>query len=431
MFEKLRESIEKISRLGIVDAGHVEELVRDMQRTLLSADVDVALVMQLSNSIKKRCMEKLPEGLSRKEHVIKVVYEELTDILGGEKSEIALKPKRILLAGLYGTGKTSTAAKLARFYQKKGLKAALVCCDVDRPAAYEQLKQLAEKIDAPFYGEKGSKDARKIIRDAIGKLNADIIIADSSGRNALDIQLIAEINGINDEMKPDEKILVIPADIGQAARAQAKAFHEALGITDVIVTKTDATAKGGGAITACYETGASVKFITNGEGVDSLEQYEPKKFVGRIIGFPDMETLLEKASSAMDEKKAEKVMSGDFDIEEFYSQFESIKKMGSFSQILDMMGLGKIKGKVNIEGQEEKIRKWRFIIDSMTPKERKNPDVLDSSRIKRIAAGSGAPESDVREFFGNYSKAKKMMKNISPSKMKRGGMGGMLRKFGI
>src|SRR3989344_2497123 len=385
MFEKLRESIEKISRLGIVDVEHVEELVRDMQRTLLSADVDVALVMQLSNSIKKRCMEKLPEGLSRKEHVIKVVYEELTEILGGEKSEIALKPKRILLAGLYGTGKTSTAAKLARFYQKKGLKAALVCCDVDRPAAYEQLKQLAEKIDAPFYGEKGSKDARKIIRDAIG----------------------------------------------QAARAQAKAFHEALGITDVIVTKTDATAKGGGAITACYETGARVKFITNGEGVDSLEQYEPKKFVGRIIGFPDMETLLEKASSAMDEKKAEKVMSGDFDIEEFYSQFESIKKMGSFSQILDMMGLGKIKGKVNIEGQEEKIRKWRFIIDSMTPKERKNPDVLDSSRIKRIAAGSGAPESDVREFFGNYSKAKKMMKNISPSKMKRGGMGGMLRKFGI
>src|SRR3989344_786404 len=366
MFEKLRESIEKISRLGIVDAGHVEELVRDMQRTLLSADVDVALVMQLSNSIKKRCMEKLPEGLSRKEHVIKFVYE-----------------------------------------------------------------QLAEKIDAPFYGEKGSKDARKIIRDAIGKLNADIIIADSSGRNALDIQLIAEINGINDEMKPDEKILVIHADIGQAARAQAKAFHEALGITDVIVTKTDATAKGGGALTACYETGARVKFITTGEGVDSLEQYEPKKFVGRIIGFPDMETLLEKASSAMDEKKAEKVMSGDFDIEEFYSQFESIKKMGSFSQILDMMGLGKIKGKVNIEGQEEKIRKWRFIIDSMTPKERKNPDVLDSSRIKRIAAGSGAPESDVREFFGNYSKAKKMMKNISPSKMKRGGMGGMLRKFGI
>ena len=228
-----------------------------------------------------------------------------------------------------------------------------------------------------------------------------------------------------------EKILVIPADMGQAARSQAKAFHDALGITDIIVTKTDATGKGGGAITACYETGAKVKFITTGEGVESLEQYDPRKFVGRIIGFADMETLLEKASSAMDEKKAEKVMSGNFDIEEFYSQFESIKKMGSFSQILDMMGLGKMKGKVNIEGQEEKIRKWRFVIDSMTPHEKKNPDVLDSSRIKRIASGSGTPESDVRELLGNYSKAKKMMKTISPGKMKRGGMGGVFRKFGI
>ncbi|MBI4019000.1 MAG: signal recognition particle protein [Candidatus Aenigmarchaeota archaeon] len=431
MFEKLRDSIQKLSRLGIVDAEHVEELVRDMQRTLLSSDVDVALVMQLSDRIKNRCMEKLPEGLSRKEHVIKVVYDELTSILGNEKSETSLKPKRILLAGLYGTGKTSTAAKLARFYQKKGLKTALVCCDVDRPAAYEQLKQLAEKIDAPFYGENGNKDASAILREALVRMDADVIIVDSSGRNALDDTLIREIKGLNDTMTPEEKILVIPADIGQAAKIQARAFHDALGITDIIVTKTDATAKGGGAITACYETGAKVKFITTGEGIESLEQYDPRKFVGRIIGFADMETLLEKASTAMDEKKAEKVMSGNFDIEEFYSQFESIKKMGSFSQILDMMGLGKMKGKVNIEGQEEKIRKWRFVIDSMTPHEKKNPDVLDSSRIKRIAAGSGTPESDVRELLGNYSKAKKMMKTISPSKMKRGGMGGMLRKFGI
>ncbi len=428
MLDKLKESIDKLSRLGIVDREHVEELVRDVQRTMLAADVDVTLVMRLSDAIREKAMTKLPDGLSRKEHVIKIVYDELTDILGSEKTAITIQPKRILLSGLYGTGKTTTAAKLARFYQKKGLKTALVACDTFRPAAYEQLEQLAKKTDAQFYGEKNGKDAARIARNAL-KLNTDVFIFDTSGRNALDVALIEEIKSVSSAVSPDERILIIPADIGQAAREQAKAFHDALGITDVIVTKMDSTAKGGGALTACKETGAKVIFITTGENIENMEQYDPRKFVGRLVGFPDMETLLEKARESMDEKKAEKVMTGEFTIDEFYSQFESIKKMGSFSQILDMMGLGRFKGKAgDVDAQEGKIKKWKHMIDSMTQEEKANADILNPLRVKRIATGSGTAESEVRELVANYAKSKKLMKSLSPAKLKRSGM---FRRLGL
>lgn len=429
---KLRESLERLARLGVVDKTAVEELVRDIQRALLAADVDVELVFQLSEQIKDKALqEKIPSGLTRKEHVIKVVYEELTNILGKEKPAVELKPKKILLIGLFGSGKTSTAAKLARFYQKKGLKPALVCCDTVRPAAFEQLQQLAAKIDVPFYGEKSEKNPSNVLKNALAKVHGDVLIVDSSGRNALDSGLIKEIKSISDLLNPDERILVLPADIGQAAREQANAFHEALGVTDVIVTKLDATAKGGGALTACYETGAKVKFITIGETTEDMELYDPQKFVARLIGFPDLETLLEKAKSALDEKKAEKIVKGDFDLEDFYSQVEGMQKMGPLSGVLDMMGLGKMAGKVpgGLEVQEQKMKKWKYALQSMTREEKTNPDAINSSRITRIARGSGCSESDVREFIANYNKVKKLMKQISPGKLKRSGMGGMFRQF--
>ncbi len=428
---KLRQSLEKIARLGVVDKEAVEELVRDIQRALLSADVDVELVLQLSEDIKKISLdEKIPAGMTRKEHVIKVVFEQLTKILGEEKAVIEIKPKKILLAGLFGSGKTSTAAKLARFYQKKGLKPMLVACDTFRPAAYEQLQQLAEKIDASFYGEKNENDSTKILGHALAKAKADVLIIDSSGRSALDKELISEIKSLSSMLKPDERILVIPADIGQAAREQASAFHDALNITDVIVTKLDATAKGGGALTACYETNAKVKFITTGETPEDIEIYNPEKFVGRLIGFPDLETLMEKARSVVDEKKAARIMEGDFNLEDFYSQIESMQKMGPLSGVLDMMGLGKVAGKVpgGLDVQEKKMKKWKYILQSMTVQEKATPEVMNAARISRIARGSGTAEADVRELITNYNKVKKLMKTLSPGKLKRSGMG-MFRQF--
>jgi len=428
---KLRDAIDKLTRSN-VDRQDIDELTRDIQRSLLSADVDVQLVFDLTEKIKKRLGDKVPEGLTRKEYSIKVVYEALTDIMGREKAVVELKPKKILLCGLYGSGKTSTASKLARFYQKKGLKPFLICCDTVRPAAYEQLEQLARKIDVPFYGEKGEKSSPRVLKNAMKKINGDVIIIDSSGRNALDNSLIDEIKELNDIAKPDEKILVIPSDIGQAAKQQATAFHDALGISDVIVTKLDATAKGGGALTACNLTGAQVKFIAVGETPEDLQQYDPEKFVSRLLGFPDLETLLEKARSVVDEKSAKKIMKGDFGMDDFLVQIESMQKMGSMSQILDMAGLGKVAAKKgNIGEQEEKMKRWKYAIQSMTQAEKQDPDMINSSRVRRIAAGSGVKESEVRELLANYNKIKKMMKQFSPGKMKRGGLGSLFRQFGM
>ncbi len=431
MLSKLREAFDKLTR-GTADKAAVDDVVKDIQRALLSSDVDVKLVLELTENIRKHAFDPLPQTMTRKEHIIKLVYDELVKIMGEKKSEISLKPKKILLAGLFGSGKTSSAAKLARFYQKKGLKPALVCCDTVRPAAYEQLQQLAQKIDVSFYGEKFEKDPRKVLKNALHVIKADVIIVDSSGRNALEKDLIDEIRDLNSILEPDEKILVIPADIGQAAKQQASSFHDALNITDVIVTKTDATARGGGALTACHATGAKIKFITVGETVEDLQQYDPEKYMARILGMPDLETLLEKAKTSIDEKKAIKMVTGDFTLEDFYGQIEGVQKMGPMSQIIEMAGFGKFAKKAgNVDAQAEKMKKWKYVIQSMTSAERANTDIVNSSRIRRIAAGSGCKESDVRELLTNYGKTKKLMKNFNPNKLKRGDMASMMRQLGM
>jgi len=426
---KLRGAVEKITKLGIVDKEAVEELVKDIQRSLISADVDVSLVFELSENIRKEAFVKLPEGLSRREHVVKIVYDELTRILGEEKSFVEIKPKKILMVGLFGSGKTSTTAKLALYYKNRGLKPSVVCCDTVRPAAFEQLQQLAQQIDVPFFGDKNEKDSGSVLKEALKKIKTDIIIVDSSGRNALDKDLMNEIKNLNNILNPDEKILVIPADIGQAAKEQAHAFGQ-INITDVIVTKLDATAKGGSAISACYETGAKVVFVTIGEKVSALEEYDPKRFVASLLGFPDLESLLEKAKSVMDVSKAEKIVTGEFTIDEFYEQIEGMGSMGSFSGILDSMGMGKLAKKVpgGLDVQEEKMKRWKHAINSMTKEEKADPTIINSSRIHRIAKGSGLAEHDVRELVSSYNKVKKMMKRFSPSKMKRAGF---FKQFGM
>ncbi|MCD6477910.1 MAG: signal recognition particle protein [Candidatus Aenigmarchaeota archaeon] len=429
----LKETLRKITRKGFVDKELLEEMSRDIQRALLQSDVNVKLVFDLTQRIKKRSLsEKPPTGLTQKEHVINIIYEELVKFLGGKRSEIPLKPIRILLVGLFGSGKTTTVGKLALFYKKRGLKTCMIACDTFRPAAYEQLIQIGKQIGVPVFGNPEEKDSSKVLREALKKAEKyDVKIVDSSGRDALNDEMIEEIKKLNEILNPEERILVVPADLGQQAENQAKRFQEALNITGIIITKMDGTAKGGGALTSCAATGAPVKFIGTGEKLDALEKFDPERFISRLIGFGDLKTLLEKAKEAGVDETAKKIVSGKYTLEEFYEQIEKVQKMGPLSQVANMIpGFSKIKalGKVpDMSVQEEKLKHFKFIIDSMTPEEKQEPSIIDGSRVRRIAKGSGCSESEVRELLKLYKQSKKVMKMIKPGK---GGMR-FLKQFGI
>ncbi|MEM7813472.1 MAG: signal recognition particle receptor subunit alpha [Candidatus Aenigmatarchaeota archaeon] len=426
---KLRAAIDRLSK-G-TDKATIDALLNDIQRALIAGDVDVRLARELTAAIRKRAFDKIPEGITRREWVISAVYDELARFLGGSGLAVSLKPKKVLLCGLFGSGKTSTAAKLARFYQKKGLRPGLVCCDTARPAAYEQLQQLAARIDVPFYGDKDEKNSALILKNALKQLKCDVLIVDSSGRDALDPVLIKEMQELNLILQPDEKILVLPADIGQAARAQAEAFHKALGITDVIITKLDATAKGGGALAACYATGAKVRFVAVGETVEDLEPYDSKRFVARLLGMPDLPALLEKAQAVAKPELAEKIIKAEFDLNDFIAQMEALQQMGPLAQMLDMLGLGGKIPKDVLEVQQSKMRRWKFMMQSMTKAERANPSIIDAPRIARIAKGSGCSEAEVRELLANYAKVKKMVKHLGLAKgLRRFKRGDLSRMFG-
>jgi len=430
----LKDSLKRLAGRGFVDKEVVEELVRDIQRSLLKSDVNVKLVFELSRRIKERSLKEKPApGLTGREHVINVVYEELVNFLGKEEASIPLRKTKILLVGLFGSGKTTTAGKLARFYQKKGLKPCLVGCDTTRPAAFEQLQQVGEKIGVPVFGDPSEKDSSKVLKEALKKTGKfDVVIVDSSGRDALNESMIDEIKKLNEILKPEETLLVIPAEIGQQAEKQAHAFKENLNITGVIVTRMDGTAKGGGALSACAVTGAPVKFIGTGEKFDAFERYNPERFVSRLIGFGDLKTLLEKAQEAGLEKRAEKMLKGDFDLNDFYEQIESMKGMGSLSQIMDMIpGLKKAKiPKGMLDLQEEKMKRFKYIIQSMTPEERAKPEIINSPRISRIAKGSGTSEEEVRELLRLFKQSKKAMKMLKGGK-RSGQLQALLKQFGL
>ncbi len=303
----LRTTLKKIANAAHVDSNLVKEVVRDIQRALLQADVNVKMVLSLTKEIEHRALtEKPPAGTSSREHVVRIVYDELVNILG-EGREITLKNKVIMMVGLYGQGKTTTCGKLARFFQRKGLRPALVAGDIHRPAAYDQLKQIAEQVKTPIYGEPGSNDAVEVVVNGLEKFkNHDVVIIDTSGRHALEEELIEEMTNIFKATNPDEKYLVMDATVGQQAGPQAKAFHEAVDITGVIITKLDGSAKGGGALSAVAETQAPVVFIGTGEHMQDLERFDPPRFISRLLGMGDIQTLLEKATEAVDEETAEK-----------------------------------------------------------------------------------------------------------------------------
>jgi len=433
--DSLKNTLSKITKSMFVDDKLITELVKDIQRALLQSDTNVQLVLELTTKIKERAKEKNPPGITKREQLIKIVYEELTRFLGQETHELALgkKPTQILLVGLFGSGKTTTAGKLAKFYKKRGCKVAVMQTDTWRPAAYDQLEQLAAKVGVDFFGDKKQKNPVKIYTQFKEKLaNYDLVIVDTAGRDALSEDLIAELNELNTSVKADARLLVISADIGQAAQKQAQAFHDTCQVTGVIVTKLEGTAKGGGALSACAVTGAPINFIGIGEKIDDLEVFHPQRFVSKLIGMGDLESLLEKAREVISEKDAEdlkdKFLKGQFNLVDLYEQMSSLKKMGSFQKIMEMIpGLGSLKmPKEMLEVQEGKLEKWKYILDSCTKKELENPDLITTERIDRIASGSGTSAKDVRELLKQFKQSKKMMKMFKGEQ----DMGKLMKRMG-
>jgi len=421
--EGLKATLSKIAGSMFVDEKLVNELVKDIQRSLLQSDVNVKLVFDLTQRIKERILkEPTPGALTKKEHLINIVYEELTRFLGGEKSEIKLNEKglsTIMLIGLFGSGKTTTSGKLAKYFMKRGKKVALLGLDVHRPAAMDQLTQVGKNINAQVFVLKGEKNPVKIYKHFEPEFKKyDILIVDTAGRDALSADLIEELRQVHEVAKPTEALLVISGDIGQAAQTQAKAFHDAGAITGVVVTKMDGTAKGGGALSACAVTGAPIKFIGVGEKVDDFEPFNPKGFVGRLLGMGDIEALLDKAKEAITEEEAkdleQKLLKGEFTLIDLYSQMEAMSKMGPLGKVMEMIpGLGSLSiPKEALAVQEGKLKKWKHAMNSMTKKELEDPEVIDAQRIERISRGSGVAINDIRDMMKQYKQAKKMVKML-------------------
>jgi len=429
--QSLKGTLQKIAKSLFVDEKLINELVKDIQRALLQSDVNVKLVFELTNSIKERIKkEETPGALTKKEHLINIVYEELTKFLGGEKAELVLKneqPDKIMLVGLFGSGKTTTAGKLAKYFTKRGKKVALLGLDVHRPAAMTQLEQVGKSVNVPAFISKEEKDPVKIFKKFEQDLKKfDIVIVDTAGRDALSKELIDELRKVYDAVKPSETLLIISADIGQAAQEQAKTFHDAGAITGVIITKMEGTAKGGGALSACAVTGAPIKFIGTGERPDDFEAFNPKGFVGRILGMGDLEALLEKAKEAITEEEAKdmekKILKGEFNLIDLFQQMEAMSKMGPLGKVLEMIpGFGQISlPKDMLKVQEGKLKKWKHAMNSMTKAELENPDIITAERIDRISKGSGISISDVRDLLKQYKQSKKMIKMLkgeSPEKL--------------
>ena len=434
--KKLRQALAKLTNKPYVDKDDVKALIKDLQRVLISSDVNVKLVLKISKTIEEKALktEKM-EALSLKEHVTKIVYEELVNLMG-ETYQPRLDKHKILLLGLYGSGKTTTVSKLAHFYKTKGLSVGVVAADTDRPAAQEQLEQLAQKVGSAYYTIKGEKNPSKIVKDALKKTKEDVIIVDSAGRNALDDELTDELKSIADVLKPDENFLVVSGDIGQIAGKQATEFKNAIPLTGVIVTKMDGSGKGGGALSSVAAADAKIAFIGVGEKAGDFEIYNSEKFVGRLLGVPDIGALMEKIQEISKETEIKKIEDIEqLTIETFYDQLKAAKKLGPLGNVFSMLGAADIP-KEMVQQSEEKLKKFESMINSMSKAEKKDASLLKKqpTRVTRIANGSGCTEKEVREFLSQFEKMEKMMgmfkknrgfRKKMEKRMKGGGIPGM------
>lgn len=420
----LHSALQKLTRATHIDEMVIKELVRDIQRALLQADVNVELVLELTKKIEKRALEeKLPPGMGRKEHVIKIVYEELSAFLG-RPSQLQLKPGEsivLLMVGLQGSGKTTSTAKIATYFKKRGFRVGIVCADTFRAGAYEQLNQLGQQADIKVFGDPKAKDSVKLAKQGVKQLREEgleLIIVDSAGRHRREEALMEEMQQIAKAIKPDEVMLVVDGTLGQQAKDQATAFKATTDIGSILVTKLDGTAKGGGALSAVTATGAPIKFIGMGEHLDDLEPFMPERFVARLLGMGDIETLLKKieeTAKAEEIKPADMktILSGKLTLRDVYDQLEMLSKMGSLKKLMQMIpGLGVAMQEEQMRVGEEKLKRFKVIMRSMTPEELENPKILNASRIRRIARGSGASEADVKELLKQYEIMRKLIKTI-------------------
>lgn len=417
--QSLKDVLKKVARSSNVDEKLIKEVSKDIQRALLQADVNVKMVLELTKEVERRALSEKPSaGKSGREHVIKIIYDELVKILG-EQRTLPLGKQVIMMVGLYGQGKTTSAGKLGRYFHKKGLKVGLIAADVHRPAAYDQLKQIGDKVGVQVYGSPAERSALKIVEAGMREFsNLDVVIIDTSGRHALEDDLIDEIKAVAKIANPSERILVLDASVGQQAGPQAQAFHDAVGVTSVILTKMDGTAKGGGALSAVSRTKAPIVFIGVGEHLEDLDPFIPSRFISRLLGMGDLQSLMETAKESITEEQAlettKKIMSGRFSLKEMYEQMEMLTSMGPLKKLMSMLpGMGGgLQDKVNLEETQERLRRFRIIMDSMTDEEMENPKLIKSSRVMRIARGSGMDTKQVRELLQQYNTSKKAVRGF-------------------
>src|SRR5579884_2156883 len=450
--DNLRSALKKIVGASDVNEELIDSLCRDVQRALLLSDVNVKLVLSITTNLKERALkEQPPKGLSRKDHIITILYGELARLLGytGEaiksldkmhmeeqQSGVAsfFKPGKqnvVLMLGIQGSGKTTVTAKLARWLTKHGYRVGVVGADTWRPGALTQLKMNCSKVNVEVYGEEESKDAVGIVRNGLAHFssqNLDVVIVDTAGRHKEEEGLLQEMNDMYKVATPDLVLLVIDGTIGQSAFKQAEAFHKAAPVGGIILTKLDGTAKGGGALAASTATGAKVMFIGTGERIDDLEQFSSTRFVGRLLGMGDIKALLEMAKSLelqADDEQVKRISKGKMTIDDFYAQMDSASKMG-FRNIIENLGMSGMVKEDKLEEMQTKMERWRFIIQSMNKEEKKDPDIINESRRKRIARGCGLPEGDIKEMIKQYNTSKDIMKHNKG----RGGLGDFFRRLG-
>lgn len=423
--EKLQATLKKLRNKGKLTEKDVTEAVREVRMALLEADVNLKVVRDFVNTVKERAIgADVLESLTPGQQIVKIVHEELMMLLGGSTSRVAIAskpPTVVMLVGLQGAGKTTSAGKLANALRKTGRHPMLVACDVYRPAAVEQLQVLGKQLDIPVFAMPGSIDPVDIARQ--GKESAmrqgrDLVIIDTAGRLHIDDKLMAELKDIRKAISPHEILLVVDAMTGQDAVNVAESFDGALGIDGVVVTKLDSDTRGGAALSIKAVTGKPIKFVGMGEKLDALEVFHPDRMASRILGMGDVLSLIEKAEQAYDQKKAEelekKMRTQSFTLDDFLDQLQQVRNMGPLDQILGMIpGLAASKQLKDFQPDEKELRHVEAIIRSMTPGERRKPEVIDGSRRKRIAMGSGTSVQEVNRLLKQFDQARKMMKTFA------------------